>query len=49
MSKKRLERYTDYGTFFYILVFILYGFVARIIPLYMFINEPINSYIFIFC
>lgn len=48
MSKKRLERYTDYGTFFYILVFILYGFVARIIPLYMFINEPINSYIFIF-
>ena len=48
MDKIRIERYTGYGVFLYILVFILYGFVARIIPLFMFVNEPVNSYIFIF-
>lgn len=45
MDKRRIERYTNYGVLFYILAFILYGFVARIIPLYMLVNEPVNSYI----
>lgn len=48
MSKERIERYIDYSIFLYIFLFMLYGFVARIIPLYMYINEPINSYFFVF-
>ena len=48
MNKGRIERYADNCVFFYILAFMLYSFVARIIPLFMFINEPVNSYIFVF-
>ena len=47
MNTAKIEQYTTYGVFFYILLFTLYGFVARIIPVYMLVNEPINSYILI--
>lgn len=47
MGKDRAERYTDYAVFLYIFAFTIYGFVARIIPLYMLVNEPANSYILV--
>lgn len=48
MSKERIEQYIDYSVFLYIFLFMLYGFVARIIPLYMNIDEQINSLVFVF-
>lgn len=47
MAKEKVEKYTNISVFIYIIAFTLYGFVARIIPLYMLINEPVNSYVFI--
>lgn len=47
MNKKRRERYIDYAVLTYTMVFILYSFVGRIIPLYTAIPSNINNIIFI--
>lgn len=47
MKRERLAMAVDRAIFIYITAFIIYGFVGRIIPLYMFVNEPANGYIYI--
>lgn len=47
MKKKKLIKGVTCGIFAFIALFILYSFVGRVLPVYMFVNEPINGYIFI--
>lgn len=47
MKRERLIKGITYGMFAFIVLFTLYSFVGRILPVYMFVNEPINGYIFI--
>ncbi|MCF2680724.1 O-antigen ligase family protein [Faecalicatena contorta] len=47
MKVDNFERGIKYGISLYIVLFILYSFVGRIIPVYMFVGESINSYIMI--
>lgn len=47
MGKGNSKKWINYGMFSYIVLFTLYSFVGRILPLYLLIGEKINGYIFI--
>lgn len=47
MKKEYLAKRINCGILIYIIAFIIYSFVGRILPLYMFVGEPVNGYIYI--